>query len=221
MARIVFVIGETGTGKTRSLLNMNEKTTVLINCVGKDLPFRKGSSRWNTEHKNYIETTNPATIIKSLDTINKKRPEITDIVIDDFQYVMSFEYLSQLNADIWEVFRNIGGNVHKIMSTIRGMRKELTVFILSHSDTYMSEGFRKSKIKTVGKMTDEKITLEGLATVVIYTGVDPNPAEGTQEYFFVTQNDGSTTAKSPEGMFESVIIPNDLKLVSDAIRDYF
>jgi hypothetical protein len=221
MARIIFIIGETGTGKSRSMLNMDEKSTILMNCVGKDLPFRKGRSRWNAENKNYIETTTPATIIKSLQVIDKKRSDIKDVVIDDFQYVMSFEYLSQLNADVWEVFRNIGGNVHKIMTTIRAMRKDLNVFILSHSETYLSEGFRKSKIKTVGKMTDEKITLEGLATVVIYTGVDPNPAEGKQDYFFITQNDGSTTAKSPEGMFEEVQIPNDMKLVSDAIRDYF
>lgn len=221
MSRLNFILGETGTGKSRSLLNVDGQSSYLINCVSKDLPFRKWREKFNEEKKNYFETTHPGQIIGILEGIDKKRPEIKNIFIDDFQYVMSFEYLQNLDSDVWDTFRNIGGHAFQILNKARTLRKDLNVFILSHSETIVDNGVHKTKIKTVGKMVDEKITPEGLATMVLYTKVVPNSAAGTSDYFFITQNDGTTTAKSPEGMFEETRIENDLNAVIQAIDDYY
>lgn len=220
MSRLTFILGETGTGKSASLRNVKGEECYLINCVSKDLPFRKWSDKFNAKRKNYYETTKPKDIIKIMDGIDEKRPEIKNIIIDDFQYVMSFEYLTQLDGDVWDVFRGIGGHVFDILNKARSMRSDLNVFIMSHSETIMTDGLQKTKIKTVGKMVDEKITPEGLATIVLYTGVDP-VAKGDNNYYFITQNDGKTTAKSPMGMFEESRIDNDLQFVIDAINDYY
>lgn len=220
MSRLIFILGETGTGKSASLEDVDPSATYLINCVGKDLPFRKWKDKWSSEKKNYYSTTNWADIVKVMQGISEKRPDIKNIVIDDFQYVMSFEYLHQLEGDVWDVFRGIGGHVFTILNTARNLREDLNVFIFSHSETIMTDGMQKTKIKTVGKMVDEKITPEGLATIVLYTGVQPGQG-GQNEHYFVTQNDGINTAKSPKGMFESQRIPNDLSKVIEAINDYY
>lgn len=220
MSRLIFVLGDTGTGKSASLENVDPESSFIINCVGKDLPFRKWKDKWNPEKKNYYSTTNWENILKTLTGINTKRPDIKNIIIDDFQYVMSFEYLNNLDGDVWDVFRGIGGHVFHILNTARNLRDDLNVFILSHSETIMTDGITKTKIKTVGKMVDEKITPEGLATIVLYTKVAPN-GQGGSDYFFLTQNDGTTTAKSPKGMFEENRIPNDLSKVIEAINDYY
>lgn len=224
MSRLIFVIGETGTGKSYSLKNMNPKDTLILNCIGKDMPFRQWSQKWGWEEGrkyNYYATTNWEKIVQLMMWASEKRPSIKNIVIDDFQYVMSFEYLQNLEKDVWETFRNIGGHVFQIVNTARNLRKDLNVFILTHSETIAEAGLVKKKAKTVGKMTDEKITLEGLATVVLYTEVTPDPETGRMRYQFVTQNDGSSTAKSPEDMFPHERIPNDLSLVIKNINEYF
>lgn len=227
MSRLIFVLGETGTGKSASLENVDPESSFLINCVGKDLPFRKWSEKWNSKKGNYHQTSTWATgelrnpgIIDTMKIINAKKPHVKNIIIDDFQYVMSFEYLNQLDGDVWEVFRGIGGHVFQILNTARNLRNDLNIFILSHSETIITEGIQKTKIKTVGKMVDEKITPEGLATIVLYTKVQAVP-HGDNNHYFLTQNDGTNTAKSPKGMFENSQIPNDLNAVIEAINNYY
>lgn len=221
MSRLNFILGETGTGKSRSLLNVDENSSYLINCVSKDLPFRKWTDKFNPEKKNYYETTSPMEIVQILKGISEKRPEIKNIFIDDYQYVLSFEYLSNIEEDVWDTFRSIGGHAFQVLNTARTLRKDLNVFILSHSETMIDEGVQKTRIKLTGKMVHEKITPEGLATMVLYTKVVPNAAEGGSNYFFITQNDGTTTAKSPEGMFDDIRIENDLQKVIEAIDNYY
>lgn len=220
MSRLNFIIGETGTGKSAALENVDHNSSFLINCIGKDLPFRKWSNKWNRKNKNYMETTDWEKIVKTLKYIDKKMPHVKNIFLDDFQYVMSFEYLNNLEGDVWDVFRGIGGHVFQILNTARSLRNDLNIFILSHSETIATDSLNKKKIKTVGKMVDEKITPEGMATMVLYTGVTPKP-EGGLDHYFVTQNDGTTTAKSPKGMFDDIRIDNDLSLVIEAIDNYY
>lgn len=219
MSRLIFIVGDSGTGKSYSLKTLDPQSSFVINCVGKDMPWRKWSDTWSREKKNHSVTTNWETIVKTMLWIDKKAPHIKNIVIDDFQYVMSFEYLQHLEKDVWETFRNIGGHVFQIVNTARSLRRDLNIIILTHSETQPETGRRK--VKTVGKMTDEKITLEGLATIVLFTSVEPNPETGQVQYLFETQNDGSTTAKSPEGMFKTKKVPNDLGQVVKTITEYF
>ena len=96
----------------------------------------------------------------------------------------------------------------------------MKVFVLTHDETVQEDFQPMRKIKTVGKMLDEKVTLEGLFTTVLFTDVTKDKGNGELKYTFTTQNDGTTRAKSPRGMFEEMQIPNDLALVSQKIDEY-
>lgn len=220
MSRLSIILGETGSGKSAALVDAPHESSFLINAVGKDLPFRKWSEKWNRENKNYMVTVEWDKIIQALTYINEHVPRIKNVFIDDFQYVMSFEYLRNTEGDVWDVFRGIGSHTFQILNTARSLRNDLNVFILSHSETIVTEGMQHTKMKTVGKMVDEKLSPEGLATIVLYAGVQIN-AEGNNDHYFLTQNNGINTAKTPMGMFETARIPNSMKFVIDAIDNYY
>lgn len=99
------------------------------------------------------------------------------------------------------------------------MRDDITVFFLSHSEEIFVEAGRKTKIKTIGKLLDEKITIEGLFTIVLLSKVESDSDTMQTSGYFITQSDGISTMKSPEGMFD-LRIPNDLQFVLDKIEEY-
>jgi hypothetical protein len=220
MARIVLVLGESGTGKSRSLTNLNPEETFLINIIGKDLPFRGFAGKYKTYNKatgqgNMIKTHNADTIVKAFDVI-QNLGKFKTIIVDDFQYVMSYEFMERAKEVGFSKFTEIGQNAWKIFRAAENCKVE-NVFFLAHSEDIFVDGIRKTKMKTIGKLLDEKITPEGLFTIVLNTEIEKT--ETGVRYWFVTQNDGTTTAKSPEGMFQQRI-PNDLQLVIESINNY-
>lgn len=225
MADLIAIVGQSGTGKSTSVQNLDSKTTVIINVAAKPLPFRGWLSMYNPDVKiseggNYFEGDKTGDIVKILQYVSDKRPEIKTIVIEDLQYNMSFEFFRRAKEKGYEKYTDIGTNMFMILDTAKKLRRDLKVFTLFHEET-VAEGFnKKRKIKTIGTMVDTYLTIEGLCTVVLFTLVEFNDKEKKGEYNFITQSDGSTTAKSPDGMFNDLKIPNDLKLVSDAIDNY-
>jgi len=138
-----------------------------------------------------------------------------------FQYIMSTEFMNRANEQGWQKFTDIAKHVWDIITTAKSLREDLKVFILSH-DEIITENFApKRKIKTIGKLLDDKVTLEGLFTVVLFTNVSKDKEKNELAYTFITQNDGTTTAKSPRGMFETLNIPNDLAAIVKKINDYY
>jgi len=216
-------MGESGHGKSTSVERLDPKSTAIINAAYKDLPFKGWKKNYtirNSETKagNLWNTSNPKNILAILDGIDKKIPEIKTIIIDDFQYVMSFEFVERATERGFDKFSEIAQNATNILRKCSALRDDLTVFILTHSETvYDAGGNVKIKLKTIGKMIDEKITPEGLSYIVLLAKIITKE-EGTK-YVFVKNSNGSTTVKSPKGMFD-LEIPNDLQIVLDKIKEY-
>lgn len=202
MANKVLIIGNSGTGKSASLRNFTPDEIAVINCAGKPLPF-----------KNHFETYTPGfenltdDVLKAMNTTEKKV-----IVVDDCQYIMSFQYMRRIHENGWDKWNDIQGDFFNIIQACDYMPKDVIVYFLSHLQT---DENGNEKIKTMGKMLDEKITIEGLFTIVLKTDVNDG------KYYFLTQNSGKDTVKSPIGLFNTYAIDNDLKYVDTKIRSYY
>ena len=203
MGTVVFILGRSGTGKSYSMRNFKPDELAIINVQGKVLPF-KGGAKFTTKN-----TDNASEIISAMKLISNK---VRVIVIDDFQYVMANEFMRRSNERGFDKFTDIAKNAWSIIDSIRTLPDNVIVYVMCHLDTG-DDGVEK--LKTIGKLLDEKIVLEGMATIVLKTNV----ADGN--YTFVTQNNGKDTVKSPYGMFPSYAIQNDLKYVDEKIRNYY
>lgn len=218
MANLVLIIGESGTGKSTSIRTLDPKSTFLIQALNKPLPWKGSQAGYSAIAKdnpdgNLLQSDNSAKILKTLDHISEKMTTITDVVIDDFQYIMANEYMRRAKEKGWEKFTDIGQNTWNLIYLGGQLaRPDLNIFFLSHSQT---DDVGNTRCKTIGKMIDEKISLEGMFTIVLNTLVSDG------NYLFSTQNNGRNTTKSPMGMFENPEIDNDLNAVSQKIREYY
>lgn len=216
MANITLVIGESGTGKSTSIRNLNPQETVIINVLDKPLPFRGASENYkrksDNKKGNYCSTDNYAKIIQAINHININDLSIKNIIIDDFQYVMANEFMRRATERGFDKFTEIAQHAWQIIDASAKARDDLFVFILSHSD---EDNSGKVKCKTIGKMLDDKITIEGMFTTVLHSIVSDG------KYRFLTQNDGSHIAKSPMGMFDQDFIENDLCFVKQKMSEYY
>ena len=211
MSVVTMVLGESGTGKSASLRNLTPAETLLIQAVKKPLPFR--SSEW----KRFDKDTCPDGNIFITDIAEKiislmQRTRRKVIVIDDFQYVMANEFMRRTDERGFDKFTEIGKNAWDILNAAAALPEDVRVYLLSHVETTESG---RTKIKTIGKMLDEKITLEGMVTIVLRTAIRDG------KYLFATRNNGSDTTKTPMGLFENDLIDNDLATVDDAIHNYY
>jgi hypothetical protein len=220
------IVGQSGTGKTTSMTNipemdiegLNPKETVVINVAGKDLPFRGWKKVYKgklTEGGNYVETSNADLIVKSINYIKENRKDIKNIVIDDSQYIMAFEFMSRAKENGYGKFADIGVNMGRIVNAAKDAGSDIKVYFMWHPE---KDTETTLKMKTVGKMVDDYLTLEGLFTVILYTKV--TKVDNKMVYQFVTNNDGYYPAKSPIGMFKDMYVSNDLGKVARAIDTY-
>lgn len=201
MGVAVLVLGASGTGKSASLRNFDPKEIGIFNVASKPLPFR-------SKMDYILNEPTYGQIMKSLED-NK----LKCYVIDDSQYLMAFEEFDKVKVAGYGKFTEIALNFYNLLQcAIKRTSPDTVVYFLHHTERD-DEGHIKAK--TVGKMIDSKLTLEGLFSLVLLTGTDGN------EYWFETQTDGYSTAKSPIGLFESKRIPNDLKYVDTQIREYW
>lgn len=203
MAEKVLIMGESGTGKSTSLRNCDPAITAIVNPVGKPLPFRGKFDMLNN-------VTDSGEIGRWMHEQAKKGKKI--IVIDDFQYILSIPYMNRIKEAGWDKWNDFGDNYFGIIDICHELPDDVIVYYLTHTET-LDNGI--TTIKLIGKLLREKITIEGLFTIVLRTQV----ADG--KYYFLTQNSGKDTVKSPLGMFGSYAIDNDLKYVDEKIRNYY
>lgn len=225
MATGILIIGQSGSGKSTSLRNLNPKETFIVNVVNKPLPFKGWKSNYVTFNKetnpngNLISTDKADLIIKFLDYINTNRPDIKNVIIDDFQYTLGNEFMRRAKENGFNKFTDIGQNTFNIVNKIATLRDNLYVVFLNHLEVEKDElGNKIVQAKTVGKMFNQYISLEGLFSIVLYTDVSKNG--NVLDYGFITQSDGTSTAKSPMGMFDTLKVDNDLKMIIEKIEEY-
>ena len=225
MAQSVLVIADSGTGKSTSIRTLDPKETFIINIANKPLPFKGWKGKYNQISKdnpkgNLTSASSSAGIIKAIKHVDEKMSHIKTLVVDDWQYMSSFEYFDRANEKGYDKFTQIAANLAMVAKLPKDLRDDLTVIFLTHSeDSTDINGNRKVKAKTIGKMIDNTLTLEGLFSIVLFGRVNKND-DGELEYGFETQNNGENTCKSPMGMFEDKFIPNDLQFVKDCIEKY-
>ena len=224
MAQSVLVIADSGTGKSTSIRTLDPKETFIINIANKPLPFKGWKKNYVNISKenpkgNMTSASSANGIVKAKMHVNDKMPHIKTLVIDDWQYMSSFEYFDRASEKGYDKFTQIAANLAQVAKMPKDMREDLTIFFLTHSeDSTDINGHRKVKAKTIGKMIDNTLTLEGLFSIVLFGRVKKN--EDSLEYGFDTQNNGENTCKSPMGMFDDSFIPNDLQFVKDCITTY-
>lgn len=218
MSIATLILGKSGTGKSTSMRNLDPANTALIQVIRKPLPFRSGHwKRYSKESEpngNVFVTENWANIIKVMRGTKRKV-----IVIDDFQYLLANEFMRRTEEKGFDKFTEIAKHAWEVLGVASDLPDDVRVYVLSHIEENEATG--AMKMKTIGKLLDEKITLEGLVTICLRTHVDNSGNTPEEKYRFITQNTGMDTSKSPEGMFASESIPNDLKAVDSAICDYY
>ncbi len=224
MAQSVLVIADSGTGKSTSIRKLDPKETFIINIANKPLPFKGWKKNYTNISKdnpkgNMTSASSAAGIIKAMQHVNDKMSHIKTLVIDDWQYMSSFEYFDRAHEKGYDKFTQIAANLAQVAKMPKDMREDLTIFFLTHSeDSVDGNGNRKVKAKTIGKMIDNTLTLEGLFSIVLFGRV--NKTDDGLEYGFDTVNNGENTCKSPIDMFKEPFIDNDLQFVKDCITEY-
>ena len=197
----VLILGESGSGKSTSLRNFNKDELVIYNVAGKPLPFRGGTQLLRANNVSYN------TIMQ-----NMSKKKFRCYVIDDSQYLLAFELFGRVAEKTYDKFTEMAVHFYDLIQfVIRQMPPDCIVYFLHHTDDI--DG--KVKAKTVGKMLNEKLTVEGLFSIVLMA----KNLDG--RYVFRTHSDGRDTVKTPMGMFEQDEIDNDLKAVDAAIREYY
>lgn len=197
----VLILGESGSGKTYSLKHMDPEKVGVFSVRKGTLPFPEGKRFRILKNAGY------EAIYKVL-----AKPGLKTYVIDDSQYLMVNEYFRKANDSGYAKYTQIGKNFSDLLEYIAyHVPDDVIVYFLHHTQT-TSDG--KVKAKTVGQMLDNYLTLEGCVDICLICQTDG------QTHYFMTQSDGSNTAKSPEGMFD-LKIPNDLAAVDAAIREYW
>jgi hypothetical protein len=213
MSIATLIMGESGTGKSTSLRNLDPADTLLIQAVKKPLPFRSPS--WkpvSSEGGNILVTDDSAKIVAAM-----QKTKRSIIIIDDAQYILANSFMRRVldhetGNQAFAKYNEIARMAWDIFMCASSLPENKRVYILSHTET--SEAGR-TKIKTIGKLLDDKIVLEGLVTIVLRT------LRINESYIFATQNSGSDTTKSPLGLFENEHIENDLAAVDKAIVEYY
>lgn len=197
----VLILGESGSGKSTSLRNFEPNELVVYNVAGKPLPFRKGAKMNRADNATY-------SIIRQ----NMGRKRFKRYVIDDSQYLLCFELFDRSAETGYTKFTEMANHFYSLIKfVIKEMPADTIVYFLHHIE--QQDG--KTKAKTIGKMLDEKLTVEGLFSIVLMA------INKDGEHLFLTQSDGTNTVKTPLEMFEKDEIDNDLKLVDTTIRKYY
>lgn len=203
MSIATLILGQSGTGKTASLRNMPTDNAVLIQVVSKPLPFR--DTGWRT-----FATDNWQQLIRAAQKAAHNGAKV--IVVDDFQYLLANEFMRRTDEKGFDKFTDIGRHAWEVITALSALPSDVRVYILAHTQ---EDDYGRTKMKTIGRMLDEKITPEGLFTIVLRTQVQDG------SYLFRTVNDGSDTTKAPMGLFDSDTVENDLADVDARIADYY
>lgn len=210
MAIPVLILGKSGSGKTTSLRNL--KHALIINVMGKPLPFKEESESGNATYA----TDDYGKIEKALLAAPEKGYKTA--VIDDAGYLITNAFMRNHSTtgkgnQIFDLYNQLGDDYWGLLYFIqKDLPKDMIVYVIMHED---KNDFGETKPKTIGKMLDEKVCVEGMFTIVLHA------MKNNGKYVFATNSDGLDCAKSPMGMFDEDNIDNDLETVTEKIKEYY
>lgn len=213
---IVLVIGQPGTGKTAAIRTLEPAKTFLVNVLEKPLPFRIKKADYTKISKsnpqgNMFASADWNELIRCIKNVSDNMPNIENLIIDDWQYLMSSEYIRRHKERGFDKYTEIQVQAWSTIQACVQTRKNLNCFILTHSEVG-PDGTHK--IQTLGKMLDEKMKLDGLFIHILHARF----IDG--QYMLQTKMDGPYLARSPMEMWQDTYIPNDLKLVAETVKNY-
>jgi hypothetical protein len=213
VSKVICVAGESGSGKTTSLRNLDPKETYIIDADRKGLSWKGWKTQYSKENKNYMQTSNIPTIFKVLEGINTKAPHVKTVVIDTINTIMVDDEVSRMKEKNFDKWQDIAQNIWTLVSEVHLLREDLTVIFTAHTQTERDDnGFTFTRIKTSGRKLD-KIVLESKFTTVLIAKCSDG------KYVFETQSRNST-AKSPMGAFDTFEIDNDMTKILKALEEF-
>ena len=213
MSKVICIMGESGSGKTTSMRNLNPEETYYIDCDGKGLSWKGWRNQYNASEKNYKNTDDPEKVFTLLLGINDKCPNIKYIVIDTINGIMIGDEMRRFKEKGYDKWQDLAQSVYNIIDKANKLRDDLTVIFTAHTQTESDDnGYIFTRIKTNGKKLN-KICLESKFTTVLLA------RKKGDQYIFETQANNST-AKSPMGTFETNEIENDIVKVIEALSEY-
>ena len=219
------LLGKSGTGKSTSIKGLDSKETVVINVLGKRLPFKGSNSLYNKENKNLFQRDTYTDIISLIQNISDKAANVKNIILDDFIYVMRKEYFSRAKETGYGKYTELAQHFQQIISTCEKLRDDLTVFMILHSEDVQSDKVTTGyKVSTVGNLVDNCYNPLEVVPMVLYSSVKYDD-KGNIKYGFYTHRckEGviEIPAKTPDEMFEEDFIPNDLGYVVKKMNEYY
>lgn len=225
MANAVIILGKSGTGKSTSIKTLNPKETVVLNVLGKKLPFKGSSTIYSAEKGNLLRVEDYLSLIDILKNIDQKAQHIHNIIIDDAIYIMRKEYFKRAKETGYTKYTELAMHFQQIISTVERMREDINVFLILHSEDIQSDKTTVGyKVSTVGQLIDNQYNPVEVVPMVLYSSIKYNDS-GEATYGFYTHRFMEGTieipAKSPAEMFNADFIPNDLGLVVQAMKEYY
>lgn len=227
MSELVLVIGQASSGKTTSLVEVESlgieglpaESTAFISCIGKGLPVKN----WKDKYKLYKSTDDSIQIHNALNNL-RDRPDVKQIVIDDYQFIFSNKFAADVSAGktagnaVFERYNEIFTKHVGLFNAFSHMREDQIVFVLAHSERVEVNGTVQEKMKTIGKAIDKHQSAEGQTEIILHSVSEMDLDKPTK--FFLTQTDGLKMARSPIDMFPEMKIPNDMGKVMKYIREF-
>ena len=225
MANIIMLLGKSGTGKSTSIKGLDPKETVVINVLGKRLPFKGSNALYNKENKNLFQRESYTDIISLIQNISDKATNVKNIILDDFIYVMRKEYFSRARETGYNKYTELAQHFQQIISTCEKLRENLNVFMILHSEDIQSDKTTTGyKVSTVGNLVDNCYNPLEVVPMVLYSSVKYDDKGNTQYGFYTHRcKEGvvEIPAKTPDEMFEEDFIPNDLGYVVKKMNEYY
>lgn len=213
MAKVLCVMGESGSGKTTAMRNLPPDSTLYIDCDGKGLSWKGWRNQYSVERKNYAKTSDKGKVASVLGKCNEM-PQIKYIIVDTINGIMVDDEFARMGEKNYDKWQDLAAAVYGLITLALKMRDDLTVIFIAHSQTERDDfGNAFTRVKTSGRKLD-KIVLESKFTTVLLA-----KRNATGEYVFETHANNST-AKTPLGAFDADEIPNDITEVLKALEEY-
>lgn len=225
MANVTIILGETGSGKSRSIKSLDPEKTIVLNVNNKPLPYAGSKKDYSKERGNLFYCDNYSKVLSMLKSINEKGEKFETIVLDDFTYIMRNEFFDRALEKGYDKYSELAQHNQMIIKYCQQMKEKFNIYLIMHKEDIVSNSIITTmRVASVGKMLIEKYDPVETVTIVL-CAIPKYNDNGSVEYRFCTnrcmENGIIIPAKSPEGLFEDLWIPNDLNYVNEKIKQFY